>query len=213
MKRTLRLLAIVALLALLISSCSLDSLFQRKANISITNPTDASVQVTCPFFTGSNTITIPANSTRTVEVRENRIESTVTLFPDGWYYQTYDSVLDVAFNSSGMRVTLEPDVSWIVVRNFTNSTLQSVMFNDSTTSIIGNSSFCNSSGTVLNSGTLISGQTGYLRISAAYGNCNKSGWITFDIGNFRYSTTAKVVSPPVGEEKSVYLYSTNITRR
>ena len=210
MKRVLRFAAVLAAIVL-IASCSLDSLFTKKADIRISNPSDASVDVKCVYFTGPQTITIPAHGSRTAEVEVYDDNTEITLFTDGRFYEYSNS--KVRFRSSGMSVTLEPDVSWIAVHNSTGSTLKYVAFNDiSPSSIGGNYCYWDSFGNLTGDSTLIPGETRYIQFKQSSYDCGVSGWITCSVGMYNYATTMTVRSPSAGSENDVYLYSSSLRR-
>lgn len=208
MKRAARFSAVV-IVAVLLMSCSFDWFFTKKAEIRISNPSDASVDVMCAYFTGPQTITIPAHSSRTAEVQVYSDNTEIMLFPDGRFYEFSKS--EVMFSPFGMSVTLEPDVSWIAVHNYTGSTLKFVAFNDTSPSYTGGNYCCwDSSGNLTGDATLIPGETGYIQFRKSSFGCGKRGWITCSIGIYSYATATALMSPSAGDERAVILYSSSL---
>lgn len=188
-----------------------ETLNSKKANIKITNPSDAPVDVKCVYFTGPKTITISAHGSRTAEVEVNDYNTKINLLTNGRFYK--DSNSTVIFRSSGMNVTLEPDVSWLAVHNFTGSTLKYVAFNDVSPSHIGgNYCFWDSSGEHIGDSTLVPGETGYIQFKKSSSDCGKTGWITCNIGMDSYATIMIISSPFAGSERDISLLSSSLKR-
>lgn len=120
MKQYFKHFLLILLVIVTFTFVSCDLLFGKQ--ITITNPTDLPVKVDCYFFSGSDSIIIPANSSKKASFDPGT--DSCMLFMDGGYFE--DGYYRVDFTVSN--VVLEPNRGWMELRNGFTQTMYNVKF-------------------------------------------------------------------------------------